>query len=493
MLLIFPPLWNTKFPHLAIPLLTGQLKMNGYNAEVLDLNTLFKKYILSDDFKNFLINRIKNTEKNLSDDELKNRDIYYLIDTAFSPYNFELPYSMQNYKDIKSFVYDSKKNVFLHFFNSVLDKIITEDINSVAIAIVSDTTLISGLTLANLVKKLNIPVCIGGNYISRIKDSLLSLPEFFDIFADIVIYGEGERAIVEFANYINSDFPIEQISNIIYKKENKIILNEYKLPPKLSELAFPDYSDYNFNDYEGDKKTLALSVNRGCYWKKCSFCDMAYGASYSIKPIDKTVAEIQNYIDKYNIRDFFFIDEAISPSYLEKFSDAIIENKLEITFSLYSRFEKQLLKPKIFEKAYKAGLRIVLWGLESANTRVQKLINKGIDLNIVSPILENSHLCGINNLVFCFMGFPTETYEEAMDTVKFISKNIRNIQTIIFGEFGLGKHCKIAENPQKYNVTITENQMDFSQALGYTAPELTQYEKKKIHSIINYIKQKFNK
>lgn len=462
----------------------------------MDLNIDFYSSLLTSDFISLLLSKIEkkapsqfNTFKMLSEHLNKNSNtpqaadiLRKMLETAFSPDIYQIPYQKLNYEGIKDFILDRENNFFLYYFEKILENITSKQADCIGIGITSDSQFAAGLTLAHILKSRGAGhILLGGNYINRIKDGIKKYPEFFDFYAGSILYGECETAVIDFARYINNETQIESVPNLMYKKNGAVIENKPAEPAKLSDIYPPDYSSLDLRKYHA----LPLTISRGCYWRKCSFCDMAYSNTYSIKPVNAVIEELKENRLKYGMSFYEIIDESVPPKYLEKFSEAVIKNNLNINFKMFARFEKEFKNPAILKKAYQAGLREIEWGLESGNKRILKLINKGIDLNDAAKILEISNKAGIYNQIDIFFGFPSETFEEAMDTIKFAQTNRRNIKSCSCGEFGLGRHCRIAKEPEKYGVKIHEHQLDFSHALGFQTKSLSSDEKNRLYAAVN--------
>lgn len=550
-LLLFPPFWIINSPHISVPIISASLKNAGYSVNSKDLNIEFinevctkgftekilkkidlewneflnnkevfskdsNKYqdkILSaryEELKNFYENQyeyykdipsnIENTIKMIRENSYEESSLeyqqavatiykaLYLVKLYYSTFSEQLPYQMLNFQDIKSFILDEKHNLFLNFYKNKI-KDIANDFDCIGISIGTEYQLIAGLTLAYLLKKqTNVNVFIGGNHISRISENIQKYPEFFDIFADSVLYGKSEDTIIKYAQYINEKIDIENVPDVIYKKNNSVSINKNCKCSERQSIIRPDYSDYDLQKYITNVPQLPLQIQTSCYWNKCSFCDFSYGSKYSVRKLEDVIDELKYNKLKYNVSKYYIVDEAIPPKIVEKLSDLILKHNLDVDFSIYGRLEKDFNK-KILEKACKAGISNIIWGVESANKRVAKLINKGIDLKTMEKVLKLSYEAKIKNSVFVMLNFPTGTYMETLDTVNFLNKNKKFINYICISEFGLGRYCKVANNPKKYGVIIDEEQKDFSHALAYKTKQLNQQEKQMIYDKINEIRK----
>ena len=382
-----------------------------------------------------------------------------------------------DYEKIKYYVFDDSTNIFKPYLELMLDRIKEENAQYIGISINSSSQIIAGLTLANLLKKhTNAHINIGGNHFGRVTESLEKYPEFFELFCDSLLVEEGEIPVIELAKHINGEISIEEVPNLMYLKDGKVQFNEKVEPKKLNDLLPPSLDGYELDKYFIPEIVMPFPASRGCYWRKCSFCDHDFGMYYNIKNIDKLIDEIKIFKEKYGITKFEFIDEAISPSYMEAMSKRFIEEDLGVEFFCDARIENGFTK-ELCELAKKAGLRMVLWGFESGSKKIMKLINKGIDVENRLNILRDSREAGIYNFAFIFFGFPAETKSCAMKTINMICENTDIINSYGKSVFTMGKHTKLREAPEKYGVIGETKQVsEFSPTYSYTAKGMTKKE-----------------
>ncbi|MBE7705182.1 MAG: radical SAM protein [Cyanobacteria bacterium SIG29] len=414
---------------------------------------------------------------------------YYPTRIDFISYSNEL--LSLDYESIKYFVFDEGSNIFKPYFESVIDKIKAENAEYIGISINSSSQIVAGLTLANMLKKeTNAHINIGGNHFGRVTDALEKYPEFFELFCDSVLVEEGEIPVIELTKHINGEICIEEVPNLMYLKDGKVQFNDKVEPKKLNELKTPSLEGYDLSQYFTPEIVMPFPSSRGCYWRKCSFCDHDFGMFYNIKNIDKLVEEIKTFKNKYGITKFEFIDEAISPSYMEAMSKRFIEEKLDVNFFCDARLENGFTK-EVCELARSAGLRMVLWGFESGSKKIMKLINKGIDIDNRLNILRTAREADIYNFAFIFFGFPAETRASALKTIKVICDNTDIINSYGKSVFTMGKHTKLREAPEKYGVVGKTRQVsEFSPTYEYNAIGMT---KKELDDVINLCTKRANK
>ena len=413
---------------------------------------------------------------------------YYPTRLDFTSYSNEL--LKLDYETIKYFVFDDNSNIFKGYFNSVLEKIKAHNADYIGISINSSSQIIAGLTLAHMLKKeTNAHIDIGGNHFGRVADALEKHPEFFELFCHSVLVEEGEVPCVQLARHIAGEIPIDEVPNLMYLKDGKVVANNKIEPRKLNDLKPPSLDGYDLKQYFAPEIVMPYPASRGCYWRKCSFCDHDFGMFYNIKNIDKLIEEMKLFKAKYNINKFEFIDEAISPAYMEAMSKRILEEGLDVQFLCDARLETGFTK-EVCQLSVKAGLKMVLWGFESGSKKIMKLINKGIDIDKRLEIMRTAREAGIYNFAFIFFGFPAETRRDALKTIKVICDNTDIINSYGKSVFTMGKHTKLREAPEKYGVIGETKQVsEFSPTYEYTAKGMT---KEELNDVINLCTKRAN-
>ncbi len=447
---------------------------------IISLISEAKETIKSEEFYNpkKLINSINIIDKALE-----------IVSLPYCPNNIAFeglsnPFFKFNFENIKYFVDDDTSNLFKPWYEQKFSEIMAKNPDFIGISINSSSQIIPGLTLSKLLKeKTDAHINIGGNFFGRIADTLLNHKDFFEIYADSVSIEEGEGPIVEVAKFVNGEIEIEQVSNLIYLKNDKICKNDKMTPVRLSQMANMDLDDYDFSKYFTPKIVLPYQSSRGCYWGKCSFCDQDFGQNLNVKSVDKVIDEFKEFKDKYNISDFEFIDESVSPKYLEEMSQKILENNIDVEYFFDARLESEFSKD-ILSAAYKSGARMILWGLESGSMKIMKLINKGIDLEKRFEVLKNSADAGLWNFAFIFFGFPAETKNDAMKTVKMLTNYHNVIHSYGRSVYTMGRHSKLAQEPEKYGITkIYPAEEEFSPNINF---ECTGMKQNELREILDY-------
>lgn len=489
-LLIIPPLLEPQTFYLSAPLLAGQLIHNGYSVKNLDLNIRFFRTVLSEnyiektrkllDFKNipydnenvdFLLNNIetalniyveKKHDPEFEDAKTLLNSVLEFISFPYSSFNLNSLTGFENcfsdfdysYQHIKDMSFDKERNIFISFFEDIINEICEQNIDFVGITAPFPGTIVPALTLARLLKeKTNIHVALGGGFLKP--ESVLNNPEILDIYCDSVLIGDGEESIVELVKSLENRQKREKVPGLLCKnKKNKVMFNPPKPIKTMNNIANISLEGLNLKEYINQEPNIYIMISKGCYWGKCVFCSLGIKYDrYCIKSPDKVVTHIKELQEKYHVRGLFqFQDDAIPPAYLNRLADEIIKQELTIDYAIFGRLEKEFNK-ELLEKLYKSGLRSVYWGLESGSQKVLDIMNKGIKLENVLQILKDSHEVGISNMVGIIVNFPTETMEEYVETLDFL-KTIEKYVVISPGNFSLMENSIIEKNNEQYGIEI---------------------------------------
>lgn len=502
-MLTFPPQFDPSMPNLALPCLTAFLRDRGHEVIQRDLNVESFDILLS---RRELARAAAKMQANYNsllflggnagelDRLLKKRD--YLCDAVEDAKRLIRGsrdfYDYSRYLVAQKVVADSLQLISLAYFGSqlswegytmfysplsaeqVLKAVQSPDFNLyheffarytipdiaklepqvLGISLATDNQVIPGLTLAYLVRQAfpDIHIVIGGVYCTILRNKLPQKPELFALFDSVVVY-EGEVALARLLDCLEYHQDLRNVPNLIYRDGSEIIVNEVQGIKNLDTLPAPTFAGLPLELYFSPEPVLPVYTSRGCYWGKCAFCNLGEAShrQYSTRGPAIVIAEIENLNRQYDCRFFILIDEAIPPDYLNQLADLILERELKIKWGSHARLEPELT-PDLCGKLAKSGCRAFSFGLESACRRVLALIDKGTDPVVMQAVLAGSHAAGIINEISLFIGFPTETPEEAKSTMKFIFDNLEYISAISFGNFHLIDDSNAYVHPGAYDI-----------------------------------------
>ena len=529
-LLIFPPDWLPSEPYLSLPSLAAVLRPAGHDVSQLDVNVEMYDLFFSTQFLKHVAQRIaselghlqhEQKERALDEEEQelmkrlltctpelfqqfstdveKAKEIlrsnafydidqlewatnclhetmalvslaYYPAQICFPPIETDIVYKPFMSSEILEAVDDDQINIYRDVYRMLIRPVMERERPAmVGISVVQQKQLIATFTFCKMIKE-EFPathITLGGNIITRIRDTLPEMKGLWEWFDSAVVY-EGESAYLQLTEAVKSGGDFAKLPNLIYKDESGIHVNKEVCAENLAELPPPDFDGLPLEKYFVPHLILPYLATRGCYYGRCTFCDhfQGYVEGFRTKQVDQITEEIKFLKDKYGTRFFHFTDESYPPALFQKLSRKLIDDKLDIAWTTHMRFEESLLDEQVWQDVAESGCKYLHFGYESGNQRVLKLMDKSTKLDAIETNLRMSSEAGIWNHLMGFFGFPGETNEEADDSKAFVEKNSAHIHSLGFMTFVLGKYSPIAFEPEKYGVSYYKNP-EWDLALDY--------------------------
>ena len=529
-LLIFPPDWLPSEPYLSLPSLASVLRPAGHYVSQLDVNVEMYDLFFSARFLKHVAQRIaselshlqhEQKERALDEEEQElmkrlltctpelfeqfSQDVekakgilrgntfydidqlewatnclhetmalvslgYYPAQICFPPIETDIVYKPFMSSEILESLDDDQINVYQDVYRMLIRPVMErERPEMVGISVVQQKQLIATFTFCKMIKE-EFPathITLGGNIITRIRDTLPAIEGLWELFDTAVVY-EGESAYLQLTEAVESGGDFSKLPNLIYKDESGIHVNKEVCAEKLSELPPPDFDGLPLEKYFVPHLILPYLATRGCYYGRCTFCDhfQGYVEGFRTKQVDQIAEEIKFLKDKHGTRFFHFTDESYPPALFQKLSRKLIDDKLDIAWTTHMRFEESLLEEQVWKDVAESGCKYLHFGYESGNQRVLKLMDKSTKLDAIETNLRMSSEAGIWNHLMGFFGFPGETEKEADDSKAFVEKNSAHIHSLGFMTFVLGKYSPVAFEPEKYGITYYKNP-EWDLALDY--------------------------
>lgn len=340
--------------------------------------------------------------------------------------------------------------------NDDLTTIIAKAPRVAGFSVFSESQLFYSLVLAKIVKaKMNPVIIFGGAYIAHIDSQrLLEMSPWIDF----VIYKEGELGIEGVLRKLRTK-TFDAVPNLVYRKRNRIIENKERVLAYLDAVPFPDFSDFDLKKYFLPAPVVLTLFSRGCYWRRCTFCahHKTYAHAYRKRSIANLIRELKRY-QKKGIQHFEFVDELISAQDLLMISTALLENKMNIYFCTRA-LPCDSFTPEILKTMYRAGCRMIMWGVESFSQRVLTLMNKGTNAESVVRILKDAYQARIFNFIFMIQGFPTQTEKEIIHDMHILKNNLKYVHVVGMGRFELLAGAPIFFNRKKFGIRCLKHKV----------------------------------
>ena len=237
------------------------------------------------------------------------------------------------------------------------------------------------------------------------------------------------------------------------------------------EVGTPDYSDLQLADYLSvievlnpmhrlwsDGRWNKLTVAHGCYWKRCSFCDVTldYIGRYETAPAALLVDRIEQIVAQTGQTGFHFVDEAAPPLALRDLAVELLRRRVSISWWGNIRFEKTFT-PDLCRLLAASGCIAISGGLEVASDRLLALMEKGVTIAQVARVTQGFTQAGVLVHAYLMYGFPTQTAQETIDSLEVVRQLFEAgiVQSGYWHRFSMTAHSPVGKNPAKYQVAAT--------------------------------------
>lgn len=275
-----------------------------------------------------------------------------------------------------------------------------------------------------------VKIVLGGAHATMEADSILREHDY----VDYIVRGEGEVTFYELVSTIKNNGNISAIKGLSYKQNGVVIKNpERELIENLDDLPIPnrEYVDMikyfkTLEDVKGGfSKNIAVAsmmTSRGCPFN-CIFCSTKnmWKRRWRAHSAERVAQEIEELVFKYGIKEISINDDQfiLDKKRVMKICDLVIKKKLKVIFVLPSGTSIWLMDYELMEKMKKAGFYRLCFPIESGNKNTLKFIRKPIDLDKTKKMIEVANKIGFWTTGFFIIGFPYETKEEIMETIKY--------------------------------------------------------------------------
>jgi hypothetical protein len=217
-------------------------------------------------------------------------------------------------------------------------------------------------------------------------------------------------------------------------------------------LEMPNPMHRMWSDFRWNKMILA----HGCYWKKCTFCDVSldYIDRYEPTRVETLIDNIECIVSETKQSGFHFVDEAAPPALVRSMSEKLLEKNLKITWWGNLRFDKQF--EKLAPLMADSGCVAVTGGLEVASPRILSMINKGVSIEQVARVTKSFTENGIYVHSYLMYGFPTQTIAETVDSLEVVRQLFLNecIQSAYWHRFMCTAHSPVGLNPDQFKIKL---------------------------------------
>lgn len=389
---------------------------------------------------------------------------------GFSRYAERIAMSANSFDELYKTLNNPTSFVGELMLDLLTQKMLETNPSMVCLSVPFPGNLLAALTCGKWIKK-NYPevtVVMGGGYPNTELRSLSDARVFK--FVDFICLDDGELPLLQLIKLLDNQIDTSQLkrtfacSNGVVKYHNQCTLPDFKQ----NVIGTPDYSGLDLKKYLSviqltnpmhrlwsDGRWNKLTMAHGCYWGKCTFCDISldYIQRYEGTTANILVDRMESLIAQTGERGFHFVDEAAPPALMKAVAIEILRRNLVVTWWTNIRFEKSF-HYDLCRLLAASGCIAISGGLEVASDRLLKLIDKGVTVEQVTQVNNHLNKAGIMVHAYLMYGFPTQTAQETIDSLEVVRQMFEAniLQSAFWHQFAMTAHSPVGLNPEKFKV-----------------------------------------
>lgn len=297
----------------------------------------------------------------------------------------------------------------------------------------------------------------------------LKEPRVFD-YIDFIVLDDGEAPIRLLLDHLEGKLPFSELKRTFLRKDGVV---KFQNNPKVRdvpqrEVGTPDYSDLQLQNYLSvieianpmhrlwsDGRWNKLTLAHGCYWGKCTFCDVSLDYIGRYEPINAEILcdRIEEIIAQTGENGFHFVDEAAPPALMRDLAIEILRRGITVVWWTNIRFESSFTSD-LCKLLRASGCIAVSGGLEVASDRLLALIKKGVTVSQVAQVTHHFTQSGIMVHAYLMYGFPTQTAQETIDSLEMVRQLFEQgvLQSGFWHRFAMTIHSPVGMDPAGFGV-----------------------------------------
>ena len=241
--------------------------------------------------------------------------------------------------------------------------------------------------------------------------------------SDLTVMGEAEGYITKILNLLWLSEPLENIPGLIYKKNGRTIRNPGIMKVNNFDLSKPPALELAQNKKYGRLfgsrvKIAPVMSSRGCPFR-CTYCTFKFN-KYRERTIKSVIEEIKHLVKK-GFKYIVFCDDnfLLNKRRVHSIMDIIIKEKIKVKIIVQGRVDSA--DYKLYEKLRRAGVIMIMFGIESANQDVLDFYNKQVSVDKIRKAVKIANKVGLLTFGYFIIGAPMETYKHFESNKKLVN------------------------------------------------------------------------
>ena len=396
---------------------------------------------------------------------------------GFTRYAERLGMSARNFDELQEALHQPHSLVDELLLALLEEKIQAYQPESVAFTVPFPGNLYAALKCGQYLKAHHpdIKVWMGGGYPNTELRSLKEAREFD--YVDFIVLDDGEAPVQLLLEHLAGKRPYTELKRTFLRLDGQVkYVNNLSVKDLAQrQVGTPDYSDLSLREYLSvievanpmhrlwsDGRWNKLTLAHGCYWGKCTFCDVSLDYIGRYEPITAAILcdRIEEIMAQTGTNGFHFVDEAAPPALMRELAYEILRRGLVVVWWTNIRFESSF-SADLCRLLRASGCIAVSGGLEVASDRLLDLIKKGVTVPQVAQVTHHFTQAGILVHAYLMYGYPTQTVQETVDSLEMVRQLFEQgvIQSGFWHRFAMTVHSPVGLNPKAFGVVRSDNSL----------------------------------
>ena len=273
-----------------------------------------------------------------------------------------------------------------------------------------------------------IPIVVGGEHVTADPEySLTTCPELH-----CVVLGEGEETFVDLVDAILTGRVLRAVAGIAYVENGTFVQTPPRsriravddVPwPSWDEMPLENYLEAGFGMSALSGRNMPMIASRGCPYK-CTFCSnpQMWTQRWIARDPRKVIEEIKAWIQRYRVThiEFYDLTAIVRRGWIIEFSNLLIEENLNVTWSLPSGTRTEALDEEVIHLLKRSGCYSLTYAPESGSPATLKRIKKMVNLGRMLESMRAAVNVGIWLKANMIVGFPGQTLREVAESFRFM-------------------------------------------------------------------------
>ena len=290
-----------------------------------------------------------------------------------------------------------------------------------------------------------VPIVVGGEHVTALPEH--SLRDC--AAADVVALGEGEETIVELTRAVRERTPLEAVPGLAFLRDGELVETGSRARVRdVGSLGWPAWDLVPLEGYFahglgfgiGRQRSMPILATRGCPYR-CTFCSSPrmWTTLWRARDPDDVLDEMQWAVDTFRVQNFDFYDltAILKKDWLITFCTRMKERGLRITWQIPSGRARKRSTPTSLPLLYETGMRHIVYAPESGSEAVLRRVQKRVKLARMKESMRAAAEAGLTIKCNFIVGFPDETFDEALETVRLC----RELAAIGITDVNIGPFC----------------------------------------------------